>query len=184
MFTHYTQDLREASLSDKISYHKFSQSPEAAGLGFINVRSLWNICLVFRQHCSQDACQIENKYGNLNTNLETLWDHTIRRLIVYWNGTQLLTKQPSNYVCACSKLIYWMKCSICLVWLIVVLWEWLSEMNGQISSIESSLIYFTSCVCKATPNVVPFDDVIMITHFDLSLPYMPQSFHQWVLHYR
>ena len=50
-----------------------------------------------RQHCCRGACQILKWYQHFNTQsraFETLRDLTIRRLIVYWNGSLLVAHNP------------------------------------------------------------------------------------------
>ena len=83
------QLLGPVSISDKTAYRKISQSLEAARFAFRIVRSLWNL---FARHLGSSACQISKWYQNFNTQsraFETLRDLTIRRFIVYWNGSQL-----------------------------------------------------------------------------------------------
>ena len=82
------------SKSDKTSYRKVSQSLDAARFVFRIVRSIWNLAGTSAALLPRGASQISKRYEHFHTRsraYETLRDLTIRRLIVYWNGAQVVT---------------------------------------------------------------------------------------------
>ena len=68
--------------------------PRDLYLEFSDRCEIWQ---ALRQHCCRRACQISQRYDNLNCRsrgFETSRDLTIRRLIGYWNGAQVKTTLP------------------------------------------------------------------------------------------
>ena len=92
------------SISDKTSYHKISQSLEAATFVFRIVQR-FQIWQAPRQQRCRCACHISKRYKQFDPRsraFETWWDLTIRRLIRYWNRAQYITVHLKHWQCAIS----------------------------------------------------------------------------------